>query len=267
MEAEKSLRMEFRITRFQDYARLAELDALYKSFRKSYLPMPDAQALWDAGEDGYLFVAERLQANAKPRMVAAAGLFPVAIGRDNESAPIISVMELAGMVVNPDEIGGFGIQEIMIALRTLAVARGEVRNCCLIASVAAENTRSIANLEKCGLRQCKTPDWLQSIAGAWCPTGMSVVNLIVHPDALCSHAGLVLKLRQAGELRRVNKVTGVVETVNLQFCLNWVHDETNFLQALSGGDFSLDWEVDIPKIRLLGKSPDLVEFRGAPSCE
>lgn len=71
---------EYRVRELRDHTSLPALNQLYATFRGEYLPVPDAQALWDAGEEGDLFGVERLEPSG-PVLAAAAGTFSLATCR------------------------------------------------------------------------------------------------------------------------------------------------------------------------------------------
>lgn len=249
----------YRVFALHDHSRLPELNRLYASFRGNYLPVPDAQALWVAGEQGDLFGVERLDP-AGPVLTGAAATFPLALCQADAGGEI-DVRELAGTVIDKAALGGFGVQDVLISLRLVATARA-YNDCCVMAAVVRENDGSLRNIVGGGFLECEAPGWLRAAARAWCPEHLEVVNLVVPPQALARHARRLLDLVRNPTLTRPNRsVLGTKESISIILDIGWLRDETEFLEEMAEG-LVLDWATSIPLVRLLGKDGRWTEFRG-----
>lgn len=212
--------------------------------------------LFEAAEDGHLYVVERTTKAGKD-IVAAAGLFRIATAEFVRGGNPIEVYELAGTVINGPVAGGFGLQKILTDIRVISMARAERENVCLITSVDAENTRSLSNVVEAGLIACDAPEWLNSVHRSWCGDRGAIRDLIVAPAATMVMAKRVTTYRKPFRLERVNR-TGGIDRVIVSFQANWIQGDEP-MNAIIGGE-TPDWSSEIPPIRLIGHGPNWIRL-------
>jgi hypothetical protein len=239
---------------------LVAIDALYARSRGKHLPQPDMQDICDAALQGRLFVIARL--DREHEICGIAGLFPIADCAFQSDENKHKVYELAGMVLDR-ELCGFGLQQLLIALRLMTLARGESTNVCVVSSVDAANVRSAENLKSCGLAVCDSPSWMRSIHRSWCDNESEVVDLIATPDTLAAQAAYLLKLD--GNWTRKNRGTGEIEEISLHLDVRWLKDRS-LLAALAERD-SVEWDRTIPSERLLSVGEAWVRIQSRESRE
>lgn len=212
------------------YALPAEIEAIgdfCSEHRGEYLPVPDADDLHMAAENGYLFVVVDQNENVtKSSLHAVAGLFDLAKA-ETESKVAVQVYELACMAINKNTLTGLlpiNLQALLISLRALALAYGASENVCLLTSVVTENARSLSNVKDVGLKKIKSPKWLRSCRGSWCSPKNEhmVVDLILKPRSLKKHAKRLAEFMANPVLRRENRDTGVFSQIAFDIDVPWL---------------------------------------------
>jgi hypothetical protein len=241
---------------------LEAIDSFYGTRAGEFLPTPDIDQVFEAGQDGLLFVVDDLRDG---QLHAIAGLFPLAECRTADGREV-QVFELAGAALNGPTVGGLRphtLQEVLLWLRTVALARSEHRNACVMSTVVDANAPSLNALTRSGLVATEAPGWLISVRRSWCSRNLgAVTDLVLSPAAVCDHARNLTALFSAPRLSRRHRDTSVEETCHLQFDVGWLRSLPPQVVRLVEGD-APDWESTLPPVRLVGQAPDWVEFRGA----
>ena len=249
----------FRVRQIEVRTDLSAVSDLYAAHGGDYLPLPDAGDLFEAGQDGQLFVVEECSEGKEPRIHGAAGLFRMAECPGSDPMRPIAVYEMAGMVLD-DTLRGYGLQRIMVALRALSLARQADVATLLIASVVEKNKWSLDNLLAQGFVVDATPGWLHHAHRAWAPRSTKIVDLVLPPEALANHADLLWKVMANPVLARSAKPGRRASRIKLEMRLAWLERSTATLAGYAAGSVP-GWERSIPESRLIGGSPDWIDFR------
>jgi hypothetical protein len=243
-------------------ADLGRVDGFYAAHSRSYLPTPDADTIYHAGEDGRLFLVER---SDDGELVAVAGLFPLTAARTADGREV-QVYELAGMALNGAVVGGLSphtLQDVLLWLRTVGLARSEHTNVCVTTSVVAANAASINAMARGGLRRVDPPGWLRSMRRTWCPSNLGEVSdFVLEPAVVCGHAEALRGFLGDPRLSRTGRATSRMEDFELEFSQSWLAEgRDHALQGLAAGA-APQWETEIPTVRLIGDPSHWIEFHG-----
>ena len=160
--------------------------------RGRWLPVPDDVGFRQAISDGWLFMAAETGCPVSCDSIHAVGGTFTYGERPAEGSRSVLVHELASMVVD-GELGGLhptSMQQLMLTLRIVALARALAEDACLLVSVAGGNVRSIENVLAVGATEFNAPAWLEAERSSWCPATEvgAVRDFIVTPA--CFKAGV-----------------------------------------------------------------------------
>jgi hypothetical protein len=166
------------------------------------------------------------------------------------------------MLVNPKTLGGASpnVQQCLASIGVSALAYGSER-CCLVASVARENARSLENLVTAGFEAIDSPEWLRACRRSWCKPEVEkgVVDLMMKCSHAVNHSDRVTALASKPVLSRVDRNTGETTTFSLRVDLPWFPRVGNGVPWLTQGKAT--WEDECPPHRVLGKNPAWVDSR------
>ena len=215
--------------------------------RGKWLPVPNAAEFKRAISEGWLFMAaETGRLVSCGSIHAVAGTFTYG-ERLADSGRSVLVHELASMVVD-GELGGLNplpMQQLMLALRIVALARALSEDACLLVSVAGGNVRSIENVLAVGATEFNAPAWLKDERSSWCSAAEvgAVRDFIVTP--VCFKIG-VRSLRAFvanPSLFREERNSRLRIERRFRTLIPWL--TTQALDRLEAGDVPM-WETSCP---------------------
>lgn len=209
--------------------------------------MPNAVEFRQAISDGWLFMAAEAGYPVSCDSIhAVAGTFTYG-ERLADGGRSVLVHELASMVVD-GELGGLDplpMQQLMLALRIVALARALAEDACLLVSVAGGNVRSIRNVRAVGATEFDAPAWLEAQRSSWC----SAAEVGAVRDFIVTPACFKIGVRSLGSfvadpsLFREDRTSRLRIERRFRTSIPWL--TTQGLDRLEAGD-DPKWETSCP---------------------